>query len=127
MILAGEIRTGGTCVGAAYSDGTGTCSDVTVQGTLEITLSEYEATALLKDDKILLPRTGVTCPISPGYCSDSQVGAAVPQNMIESSSLKNLSMDSSGKIQGQSIPNTLISHCTSDQSFYSYHTSFTTT
>nr|UVF58768.1 MAG: M protein [Salarius guttatus piscichuvirus] len=76
VLLAGTINSDGTCYGGTYSDTMGTWQTVVVQGQLTIDMYDYTGTAVLREESLIIPRTGVTCPVNPGYCLDAQQGEA---------------------------------------------------
>ncbi|AVM87276.1 putative glycoprotein [Wenling fish chu-like virus] len=76
--LAGSIDSSGNCYPVSkYIDAGGAYDNVVVQGVLEISIYDYIGTAMLTEQKITVPRSGLTCPAGPGYCRDTQEGEVV--------------------------------------------------
>ena len=69
IILAGSLTTEGKCSGAEYSDPYSTWESVVVQGTIKITLSDYESQIRFDNNHINL-RSGTACSLSIGNCLD---------------------------------------------------------
>lgn len=73
IMLAGSLTSDASCKGAYYSDRFGSWSDVTVQGTIKITLTSYMASADIDKDSIHL-RSGLSCRYSRSGCMDTENG-----------------------------------------------------
>lgn len=73
IVLAGQVDNDGRCSGGAYSDPYGTWGDVIVLSSVKITLQDYIATVRLNTNKVQL-RSGVTCELSAGHCTDIEGG-----------------------------------------------------
>ncbi|AVM87273.1 putative glycoprotein [Guangdong red-banded snake chuvirus-like virus] len=75
--LTGSASTDGYCSGGVYSDDYGTWSSVVVQAIIKITLEDYYATIITAEERVIMPRSGIHCPVRSEYCMDSQQGEMI--------------------------------------------------
>lgn len=122
ITLAGSIKNDGSCYGTQYSDPYGSWDDVVVQGSVKVTLIEYQATVNLNTNRLNL-KSGMTCLLTSQSCIDLEGGQtfwnALPVDNCKFNRYDVLYEGMAKKIKdiGHSYPQTVYTLSTQDITF----------